>query len=328
VNLGELLPELYLSWLLLLDVLDLASLPDPANSFEPVSRAANPNAIAARHWYKTACEAQMSAEARLTVPVGLPGHFSVRGDWFLVVASASRSSLLADRALDVLSSRRANFVRLQSGLGLPPRDIESDWKSNPTGRKYTGPGIRTCLTAPGPVRKGVKVNYPDLCKLGEQDGERFHWLWRSSIANYDFSATVWQKWLVRVAAAWHEYRRERGGEWTGGFEMYDLIRCKMDAMDGGWKQNAEKWAGQKSSYGKRWAEFENIIEEGLKKGTCAEQFRDSWRWFTEECELLRDLLRQAMGGSHFVSPKTKEIPTRTQEPAIKAPQPKDPNALS
>src|SRR5205085_11463416 len=60
-----------------------------------------------------------------TVPVGLPGHFSVRGDWFLAVAGGSRSGRLAERALDLLNSRRANYTRLKQGLGLPTRHLFS-----------------------------------------------------------------------------------------------------------------------------------------------------------------------------------------------------------
>ncbi len=87
-------------------------------------RQADATAVASRHWYQTACDFQDRAPVgESLVALRLPGHFSVRGDWFLAVARNSRSMRLADRALDLLSTRRANVDRLQLGLGLPTRKI-------------------------------------------------------------------------------------------------------------------------------------------------------------------------------------------------------------
>lgn len=41
----------------------------------------------------------------------------MRGDWYLAVEGGSRSDRLADAALDILNSQRANIARFQYGLG-------------------------------------------------------------------------------------------------------------------------------------------------------------------------------------------------------------------
>ena len=89
------------------------------------------HAVASRHWYKTACTFSNdlynsdgihdSLEA-----LRLPGHFSARGDWYLGSPASSRSRLLAQHAIDLLSSRRGNLARMHQGLGLPVRDVMDD----------------------------------------------------------------------------------------------------------------------------------------------------------------------------------------------------------
>ena len=107
---------------------------DVLRSSQPLPTRARPSTAnwraSARHWYKTAClvceadEKQYGNDAVVTrVPMRLPGHFSVRGDWYLAVAQGSRSNRLADLALDMLTSRKANRTRLHGGLGLPTRDL-------------------------------------------------------------------------------------------------------------------------------------------------------------------------------------------------------------
>ena len=107
---------LYKTWLLLLEALHLDDLFDIEDPFQIRSvRGASINAVATRHWYKTACE--YSKELRgsdgrgdLPLPVRLPGWFGTRGDWFLSSMDSSRSQLLARHAMDLLSSRRANLT--------------------------------------------------------------------------------------------------------------------------------------------------------------------------------------------------------------------------
>ena len=68
----------------------------------------------------TQCPDEIAAKEPL-VAVRLPGHFSVRGDWFLAVAGGSRSIRQAERALDLLNSRlgKRNSLADGSGLNLP-----------------------------------------------------------------------------------------------------------------------------------------------------------------------------------------------------------------
>ena len=114
------------TWLLLSESLPLESLAGPQTTPPPKGHDANGVAVATRHWYKTACDNQRCPiTGELSLAVRLPGHFSIRGDWFLAVAAGSRSERLGRRALDLLSSRRANFRRMELGIGLPTRDISS-----------------------------------------------------------------------------------------------------------------------------------------------------------------------------------------------------------
>lgn len=105
-------------------MLDFSSFEHPGDPFDfRADRTPVREAIAARHWYKTACMAASNGEktghsSELMVAVRLPGHYSARGDWFLAAAKGSRSARLAERAIDVLSSRRANILRLQRGVGF------------------------------------------------------------------------------------------------------------------------------------------------------------------------------------------------------------------
>lgn len=128
--------QFYKAWLLLLDVLDFNRYLDDEHPFEiKFDYQAQSDAVAVRHWYKTAStpilpaagDAAAVAHARQhgRIPVRLPGYYAMRGDWHLAVARGSRSDKLADRALDILSSRRANRARLHMGVGLPTRDISS-----------------------------------------------------------------------------------------------------------------------------------------------------------------------------------------------------------
>jgi hypothetical protein len=294
--------EFFKAWLLLIDVLHLDSFADPQQPFEPIVRAVHPNAVAARHWYKSACEFQGTAATGATVPVGLPGHFSVRGDWFLAVASASRSSRLADRALDLLSSRRANFVRMQSGLGLPTRDLAGP-DAAATGHRFPSvtERIRTRLTAPsthksparGVANRGVfNVTYDDLRRLGPPTTpSNFHWLWRSSFPDYDLLSTIWQKSLVRIALAWRDLKAESQHDWISGFEIYDLLeyytagRLPAPVME---------------TDINRTAIYTEILRESSWRTDDPrswQQFQHSWKNFQMLCELTLDFFRQPMGAA-------------------------------
>jgi hypothetical protein len=220
--------ELYKAWLLLTEVInfnELISTPDNL-SFEFKSRQSNPQAVAAHHWYQSACDLiDQHGLSESLVAVRLPGHFSVRGDWFLAAAGGSRSGRLAHRAFDLLSSRRANIKRLQLGIGLPVRKIVSD--------DIDFRHVRTRLISTDhDTGRLDNVSYEDFLRIkgkalkGEarQGGDdEFYWFWRSSLYGYARYSRVWQKWLNRMAIWWHTiYTRHKTG-WTPGFEVYRKI---------------------------------------------------------------------------------------------------------
>lgn len=159
--------ELYKVWLLLTEVINFAELVDSSShlNFEFKSRDVLPNAVSARHWYKTASKFLDSLTPEQVEynwrPVRLPGHFSVRADWFLAVASGSRSSRLADHALDLLSSQRSNVTRLQEGIGLPTRRLANGEPSH----------LRTRLISAEKGQPLKNIEYDDLRRIGAQQGE-------------------------------------------------------------------------------------------------------------------------------------------------------------
>ena len=223
--------ELYMTWLLLLEVLDFNSFNDPKNPFDfRPDRSPVQEAVAARHWYKTACVSAGKGEqtghpSELMVAVRLPGHFSVRGDWFLATAKGSRSTRLAARAVDVLSSRRANIVRLQMGLGLPTRDILEDSQIGQLRTGLRGPdvnGVTDNVNCETFFRKLAAK--PCGASESEIESEDFYWLWRSRLQNYDRQSRVWRKWLHRVFQWTHHYHRQHSSAWIGGFKPYDQLR--------------------------------------------------------------------------------------------------------
>jgi hypothetical protein len=219
--------QLFKAWLLLFEVLDVDGLLDPARAFEIKVRAADPRAPASRHWYKTASEQTTAfSGADPVIPVRLPGHWSVRGDWFLAVARGSRSGRAADHALDILSSRRANITRLQLGLGLPTRNLIP---------KDQYGMLRTKLISHDEEGSPANVEYGSLISIGgrtDDTKEEFHWGWRSKIRNYVRHARIWQKWLTRMLIEFNRLRFERGHQWlvsgsinvSTGFELYDKIQ--------------------------------------------------------------------------------------------------------
>ncbi len=230
------------TWLLLAEVLDLDRFGSPAKPFEPVVREADPAAVASRYWYKTACAAQQKPDARVTIAAGLPGSFAVRGDWFLGVTRGSRSLRLADRALDFLSSRRANFERMQMGVGLPTRKIARDEDEDDLRVFLKGPRfpkerpLRTSEGAGSVEDKdrwsSTNVSYGSVRRLGRplgksEDKADFHWLWRSAFGDYDQLNVIWQKSLVRMATAWQALKEDLqprpGDEPLAAFAGYDLL---------------------------------------------------------------------------------------------------------
>lgn len=215
--------ELYKVWLLLTETLNFADLVDSSShlNFEFRSKDVSPNAVSARHWYKTASSFIDSLTPEQVeynwVPVRLPGHFSVRADWFLAVAGGSRSNRTADHAMDLLSSQRANVTRLQEGIGLPTRKLFAGDKPS---------GLRTRLIWAPEAKALENLEYDALRRIGAQanaGNEEFFWLWRSRIWAYNRHSRVWHKWLNRALLWWHSWHQRYGSSWATGFEVYDLL---------------------------------------------------------------------------------------------------------
>ena len=178
---------LFRVWCLLAEVLDLRDICEAIKSGNSRRREPNPNAVAVRHWYKSACSISQSLAATdPLIPVRLPGHFTARGDWFLAVAGGSRSGRLADRALDLLSSRRANHARLEQGLGLPTRNIEETGAH--TGL-YTLDKGEMKQDGREEKERGRRILYQDLLKIGANN------------KRYDFSLALAQ-WAKSVLSSY------------------------------------------------------------------------------------------------------------------------------
>lgn len=209
------------------------------------------DSAAVRHYYTTACEVQRAAKLRAdlseqSVPAygrvaRLPGRFSTRGDWFLAVAKGSRSVRLADRALDILSSKRANRSRLERGLGLPTRPLLD--------RRASYAGIRTALmTIDNGIARGIY--YDNLVQLGasflyqssdvndgkahcplqQDDGsfnelgdEDYFWLFRSGFSNFDRFEPLLRNWVYRLATWSDRLAQEASSKRVLGFELYDML---------------------------------------------------------------------------------------------------------
>jgi len=223
--------ELYKVWLLLIESLTLTDLINTSSHFQADFKSKNVsvNAVSARHWYKTASSFMDSLTPEQLesnwLPVRLPGHFSVRADWFLAVAGGSRSNRLADHALDLLSSQRSNVTRLQQGVGLPTRDLFFKRHMKPTKRDLVSFQLRTQLVSADRNDKSLtNILYDDLRKIGACGEEDFHWLWRSRISAYNRQSRIWHKWLSRCVFWWYSWRQRYGSNWTQGFKVYDLVK--------------------------------------------------------------------------------------------------------
>jgi KaiC/GvpD/RAD55 family RecA-like ATPase len=211
--------ELFKATLLLCEILDLPTIARSDDPWSLNARGVQSHAVSARHWFGTAYDtlSQTAGNLGLTA-MRLPGHFSVRGDWYLGVAQGSQSYLLGDRALDLLSSRRGNVERLQQGLGLPVRKVSRD-----------GSGLRTPLFTTDENGRRDWIRYKELVSLGSpevkdwEQKEDFHWLWRSSLGDYDAQSRTFQRAVAWIVQWWHNMAPIRGTGWTSGFDLYDAI---------------------------------------------------------------------------------------------------------
>jgi hypothetical protein len=124
---------------------------------------------------------------------------------------------LGERALDLLSSRRANVERLRQGLGLPTRDI---MPQECLGQAWT------CLwtLADGQPRR---LYYSELKGLGaigsgfQTSAPEFAWLWRSSLRDYYRTSRFWVIWLCSLRERWQAIRRTAYPDARDGLAAYD-----------------------------------------------------------------------------------------------------------
>ncbi len=145
---------------------------------------------ASRQWYQTAAAITRKRNPDGVTLLQLPGSWATRGDWALAVAAGSRSKRLAHLALDLLSTRRMNLLRLQDGFGLPVRDILPDSQIGE---------LPSAIYAEDFENKNVTaISYGEICYLGEQEEKNFHWLWRSSILHFDRDSFYFRRWIARM----------------------------------------------------------------------------------------------------------------------------------
>lgn len=207
--------ELYVTWLLLIEIVDLRSVIGDAtvSTFELKSKNTDFCAVASRHWYKTAtqCPDEIAAREPL-VAVRLPGHFAVRGDWSLAVSGGSRSERQAERALDLLGSRRANVTRLQMGVGLPTRVPK------------LADGHGALFTKLISNQRGQDhLDYDTFLKITADDNQKFYWLWRSRLQGYAQCNRIWHRWLNRTLLWWHRKLLRYGSGWINSFDVCDAF---------------------------------------------------------------------------------------------------------
>jgi KaiC/GvpD/RAD55 family RecA-like ATPase len=205
---------LFFALRLLAEVLESDMLQPTPDGFDIAPRRPFP-AVAVRHWYSTAVRTIQEPDVPPYTPIRLPGHFSTRGDWSLGIARGSKSTRLGYDALDLFSSVRANFERMQFGVGLPTRDL------------FAPDYIRTALAIPRP---GAILNatYSNFITIGATNLESFKWLYRSNIAGYRSHSTPLRKWIFRVLQEWVRLRTEWLSEWQDTFQLYDRVIISAD----------------------------------------------------------------------------------------------------
>jgi hypothetical protein len=256
--------DLYMAWLLLVDVVPLKQLVTTGQPLDFASQLSSPKAVASRQWYKTACQqTRQPEEHEPLLLAGLPGHFSMRGDWFLGVARGSKSDLLADRVLDLLTTRRNNFTRLYQGIGLPARILAGEQEDQ---------AFLTNLSWKDKRGELRTVHYGDLLALGptpvagSASPSGFYWLWRSALRDYHKHSRVLQRWNSRTVLMWNQFKAEAGENWKSGFEIYDQLSSRRPRTT---------------------AEMDQRMD-ALLEGQAKEM--NSWKIFRKRCDLLCGLL--------------------------------------
>lgn len=199
---------LYFALRLLSEVLEMDMVMPEEGGFDIAPRKPFP-ATAVRHWYSTAVRAVHEDDSPGFLAVRLPGYYSTRGDWHLGMLRGSKSWRLGHDALDLLASPRANFDRLQKGVGLPTRSLPRP--------EYIG----TALETAGGSKAISRCSYQNLRSLGETGTGEFFWLFRSTIPDYRRQSTVLRKWACRILREFIADRTVVLSGWRSTFEIYD-----------------------------------------------------------------------------------------------------------
>jgi hypothetical protein len=194
--------------------------------------------------------------------------------------------------MDILCSRRSNITRLQTGLGLPVRDLFGP-AQRPADREIRAE-FRTSLPFIGSDNVEQKIAYRELRQLGafdEQDrlgrAENFHWLWRSTINQYDIHSRIWQRWLVHLFKQWRTWPVPRAPRSRGRVEIAP-------------EQKNEPWWDGFTEYDHYLAV--ELTSRGLP--LCYVKTDDNPRWdaFCSCCDALIEALERASPGTGGTSP--------------------------
>lgn len=240
---------LFRCWLLLSAVLSPDRL--PRNSFRLSPSEKPTSGVASRHWYSTACRrismSQPGFDEQLT-PIRLPGWFTTRGDWDMAVSRGSRSRRLGERAIDILTSRRAQISRMQQGIGLPVRGfpnwepkvedgwVDAEFRSPLKGYDDVGGEYQLRLNRLWWL--GGKPSVPGIFKKEASENYKFFWLFRSKIRHYERHSRIWSKWILYALERFHEDQVQSR---TPG----DLLNAYDDLPDA---SDSEAWNGSSNDF--------------------------------------------------------------------------------
>jgi hypothetical protein len=269
---------LYRSWLLLNAVMSPSQF--KRDRFRLSPSIESPDGIASRHWYLTASPLSLSRSKNKYMPTRLPGNFCTRGDWFMAVAKGSRSGRLGERAIDLLSSRRAQISRLQNGIGLPVRGFPEEERQ---GSGWTDPEFRSTLTTYDEEGKPTLLRLNRLWWLGAQPSVgstfknenefNFFWLFRSRIADYDRHSRIWSKWLLYTFDEFENITAKVVTSPEDRYKRAEDLFAEYDRLEE-WVKLApaeENPTKEKPKYYEQFSRFCDELEETLKRATLKPQ---------------------------------------------------------
>lgn len=238
---GELVVALYLTVVMLSESIDFESweLDESSHTFK--GKPSLGNAVAGRYWYTSACQMLRAKTpdgqsvydpADPFLPMGLPGVFSTRGDWYLAILRSSRSHYLGELAIDQLSRSKAVSARMQSGLGLPPFSMTeqpnaSETKEQKEDRLHNDAEVyrrvRTAFPSPSGgrlatfsyqyFREIAPISDPENNNNGFFGHSNCYAIHRSRIKNYLDEHNLFLKGICRLITSFEDIKRRTGWAW-------------------------------------------------------------------------------------------------------------------